>query len=42
MDLALLALRIVIGLIFVGHGSQKLFGAFGGAGVIEERPWTPQ
>jgi putative oxidoreductase len=33
MDLALLALRIVIGLLFVGHGSQKLFGAFGGAGL---------
>jgi putative oxidoreductase len=30
MDLALLALRVVVGLVFVAHGSQKLFGAFGG------------
>lgn len=33
MDLALLALRLVAGLLFVGHGAQKLFGAFGGAGI---------
>jgi putative oxidoreductase len=33
MDLALLMLRVVVGLLFVGHGSQKLFGAFGGAGL---------
>ena len=33
MDLALLALRVVVGLLFVGHGSQKLFGAFGGGGL---------
>jgi putative oxidoreductase len=33
MDLALFALRIVVGLLFVGHGAQKLFGAFGGAGI---------
>jgi putative oxidoreductase len=33
MDLALLVLRVVIGLLFVGHGSQKLFGVFGGAGL---------
>ena len=26
-------LRIVIGLLFVCHGAQKLFGAFGGIGV---------
>ena len=33
MDLALLALRVVVGLLFVGHGSQKLLGVFGGAGL---------
>jgi putative oxidoreductase len=33
MDLALLVVRVVVGLLFVGHGSQKLFGAFGGAGI---------
>jgi putative oxidoreductase len=33
MDVALLALRMVIGLLFVGHGAQKLFGWFGGGGL---------
>jgi len=33
MDLALLVLRVVVGLLFVGHGSQKLFGVFGGHGL---------
>jgi putative oxidoreductase len=33
MDLALLLLRGVIGLLFVAHGSQKLFGVFGGGGL---------
>jgi len=30
---ATLPLRIVLGLIFMAHGSQKLFGAFGGHGL---------
>src|SRR6478672_1966590 len=28
-----LALRIPVGIIFVAHGAQKLFGAFGGYGL---------
>jgi putative oxidoreductase len=33
MDLALLVLRVVVGLFFAGHGAQKLWGAFGGHGL---------
>ena len=33
MELALLVLRLVVGLFFVGHGAQKLWGAFGGHGI---------
>jgi putative oxidoreductase len=33
MDLGLATLHIAVGLLFVGHGSQKLFGAFGGHGL---------
>ncbi|HYT72411.1 MAG TPA: DoxX family protein [Gemmatimonadales bacterium] len=31
-DLGLLALRVALGLVFLGHGAQKAFGAFGGPG----------
>ena len=32
-DLALLIMRVVLGLTFMAHGSQKLFGWFGGSGI---------
>lgn len=34
MDVGLLILRVVVGSLFIGHGTQKLFGWFGG-GAIE-------
>ncbi len=33
VNVGLLILRIVVGLLFAGHGSQKLFGWFGGRGI---------
>ena len=30
---AVLPLRLAVGTIFIAHGSQKLFGAFGGSGI---------
>jgi len=32
-DIALLLLRLTLGGLLVGHGAQKLFGAFGGHGI---------
>lgn len=39
VDVGLLILRVVLGLIFIGHGSQKLFGLFGGAGLNGTIKW---
>jgi putative oxidoreductase len=33
MDTALLLLRVAVGLLLIGHGTQKLFGWFGGYGI---------
>jgi putative oxidoreductase len=33
MDVALLVIRVVVGLLLLGHGTQKLFGWFGGGGI---------
>lgn len=33
MNAGILIIRLVIGLLFMGHGAQKLFGWFGGHGL---------
>jgi putative oxidoreductase len=33
VDFSLFILRVIVGVIFMAHGAQKLFGAFGGAGL---------
>lgn len=33
IDLALFILRLAVGVVFIGHGLQKAFGMFGGAGI---------
>jgi len=39
MDTGLLIIRVVIGILFVGHGAQKLFGWFGGHGLKGTGGW---
>lgn len=34
-DRALLAIRVVLGIVFMAHGAQKMFGAFGGPGLAQ-------
>jgi putative oxidoreductase len=38
-DLGLLIIRLVVGLLFVAHGTQKLFGWFGGYGIKGTGGW---
>jgi putative oxidoreductase len=33
IDVALLIARVIVGIVFMMHGAQKLFGAFGGPGL---------
>jgi len=33
VDIALLIARVIVGVVFMAHGAQKLFGAFGGPGL---------
>ncbi|BFH63727.1 DoxX family protein [Paenibacillus azoreducens] len=35
----LLIIRLIVGLTFVGHGAQKLFGWFGGYGIKGTAGW---
>jgi putative oxidoreductase len=35
LDVSLLVMRLIVGLIFAVHGSQKVFGLFGGPGLAE-------
>ncbi len=39
MDTGLFILRLVVGLLLVGHGTQKLFGWFGGHGLVGVGGW---
>ncbi|AJY74677.1 DoxX family protein [Paenibacillus beijingensis] len=39
MDLGLLLIRVIVGVLFIGHGAQKLFGMFGGYGPKGTGGW---
>lgn len=38
-DAALLLVRIIVGSTFIAHGSQKVFGAFSGPGLVGFAQW---
>src|SRR5436190_11419351 len=39
-SIGVLIVRLVIGGLLAGHGAQKLFGAFGGAGIDGTAGWV--
>ncbi|SFJ65804.1 MULTISPECIES: DoxX family protein [unclassified Bacillus (in: firmicutes)] len=39
MNIGLLIIRLIIGITFMGHGAQKLFGWFGGHGLKGTGGW---
>jgi putative oxidoreductase len=42
MNIGLLILRMVFGITMAAHGSQKLFGWFGGGGIAGTAPFMEQ
>ena len=42
LSVGLFVLRLVIGVVMMGHGAQKLFGWFGGGGIGGTAPFMEQ